>query len=197
MLHISVDLEEHELRCLLKVLHLIHESDVVGVHARVAADCWLVRNRVLVLGVSAVEDAFDLTGDRAGVVHLEVLKVEGHPAAVDEDAALLALGIEVGQERRDDLDALLTVAKLLNLDLVPVIEDSSHLHLLERVLILKGIKATLGSGPGEGAAVLRGDVDGRLGQEGGPASGLHFLVLLATSLELVTLMREDHCGHRE
>lgn len=64
-------------------------------------------------------------------MHAEVLEIEGHPAAVYQDATLLTLLVQVGVEWGNDIDTFLTVSELLNLGLLGVIEDASQLDLLE------------------------------------------------------------------
>ncbi len=83
------------------------------------------------LGITSIEDAGDLSGSRAGIVHLEVLEIKGHPAAVNKNAAFLALLIQVSVEGGNDLNALLAVSHLLNLNFLAVVEHASHLDLLE------------------------------------------------------------------
>jgi hypothetical protein len=64
-------------------------------------------------------------------VILEVLKIVGNPAAVDKNATLLSLLIQVSVERSNDFNTLFVVVHLLNLNLLVVIKDSSDLDLLE------------------------------------------------------------------
>jgi hypothetical protein len=99
-------------------------------------------------------------------VHPQVLEVEGHPAAVNENATLFTLLIQVGVEGCDDLNSLLSVFNLLNLGLLGVVEDASKLDLLERVVALKSINgAGLGLRPGENALILGGDVNWLLSEQ--------------------------------
>ena len=95
---------------------------------------------------------------------LHILQIEGDPAAVDQDATLLTLFIEVGVERSDDVDALFAVVQLLNLNLFVVVEDASDLDFLEGEVALELINVS-GFGPWERALVLRGDVNSGLSEQ--------------------------------
>jgi hypothetical protein len=97
-------------------------------------------------------------------VVLEILQIDGYPAAVDQDATLLTLFIKVGVERCNNFDTVLTIAELFNLNLSVVIEDASDLNLLEGVVTLELIDIS-GFSPWEAALVLRGNVDGSLSEQ--------------------------------
>lgn len=95
---------------------------------------------------------------------LEILEIKRNPTTVDKDADLFSFLIQVGIERSDDLDSLLTVTQLLNLDLFVVVEDSSDFDLLERIIALKLIDI-LCLAPDKAASVLGSNIDGSLRKE--------------------------------
>ena len=151
--------------CLIEILHLIDEREVIGVHVVKSIDGRLIGDRVLGLIIASVEDTSDLARCDACVVILEVLQVEGDPATVYQDATLLTLLIQVSEERCDYLHALLVVAHLLYLNLLGMIEDSSDFNFLERVIALKLIEILARLAPNEASCIPGCDIDSSLSEK--------------------------------
>ena len=59
----------------------------------VAVSGRLVRNRILSFVVTTVQKTSDRAGLRVDVVSPEVLEITGNPTSVNQDTALLTLGI--------------------------------------------------------------------------------------------------------
>jgi hypothetical protein len=164
-LGIFIDLQQHELTGLIEILHLIDEREVIGVHVVKSIDGRLIGDRVLGLIITSIENTSDLARCDTCVVILEILQVEGNPATVYQDATLLALLIQVSEERCDNLDALLVVAHLLYLNLLGMIKDSSDLYLLERVITLELVEILARLAPNEPSCIPGCDIDSSLSEK--------------------------------
>jgi hypothetical protein len=107
------------------------QRHVKGVHVVVSVDGWFIGKRVFGLVISTIQYSSDFSRCDSGVVVLKVLEILRDPTAIDKDANLFSLFIQVSVERSNDFDSLLSVAELLNLNLFAVIENASNLDLLE------------------------------------------------------------------
>jgi hypothetical protein len=107
------------------------ERDIEGVHVVVSVDGWFIGKRVFGLVIATVEHSSDFSRCDSSVVVLKIFEIVRDPAAIDKDANLFSLFIQVSVERSYDFDSLLTVAEFLNLNLFVVVENASDLNLLE------------------------------------------------------------------
>jgi hypothetical protein len=107
------------------------ERDIEGVHVVVSVDGWFIGKRVFGLVIATVEHSSDFSRCDSSVVVLKVFEILRDPTAIDKDANLFSLFIQVSVERSNDFDSLLSIAEFLNLNLFAVIKNASNLDLLE------------------------------------------------------------------
>ena len=113
------------------ILHLSDKRDIEGVHVVVSVDGWFVGKRVFGLVISTIQYSSDFSRCDSSVVVLKIFEILRDPAAIDKNANLFSLFIQVSVERSNDFDSLLSIAEFLNLNLFAVIENASNLDLLE------------------------------------------------------------------
>jgi hypothetical protein len=110
---------------------LSDKRDIEGVHVVVSVDGWFVGKRVFGLVISTIQYSSDFSRCDSSVVVLKIFEILRDPAAIDKNANLFSLFIQVSVERSNDFDSLLSIAEFLNLNLFAVIENASNLDLLE------------------------------------------------------------------
>lgn len=147
---------DHKLRCLSSVVYLVGQHKLLRVCGPVDVPHGHVRLRVLRPAVASVQHACDLRV-AASLVVVEGAHVPGHPASVDQHRLRPVVAVEVGVERRHNIDTFLAILVAQDLHVSACVEHSCERDWAEGPLFLELVSVL--SCPREGATVLGSDVD--------------------------------------
>jgi len=163
---VLIDLHNHELACLVKVLELSDGWDVKRLHRVEEVARWCVRLVVFGLSITSVEESDNLTRSSSVVVKFDASQVIRNPTSVDKNAAFFPFFIEMGVERSHNVAALLSVPFLINLNFFLMVKNASNFDLLEREIVFEIFNACIWFAPQKStSSICWSDVNCRLSQK--------------------------------